>query len=72
MAVRTRVPSLTEVKIVVAAAACKVRRADGGLLGGKDPAGRFLRPHDQSSFRILPMLRFLVNSELLLLPNRSR
>src|SRR5262245_47445625 len=27
---------------------------------------------DQSSFRIVPMPRFLVNSELLLLPNRSR
>ena len=30
------------------------------------------RPVDQSSFRIVPMPRFLVNSELLLLPNRSR
>jgi hypothetical protein len=33
-----------------------------GLLGGRD----------QSSFRIVPRPRFLVNSELLLLPNRSR
>src|SRR5438034_6235632 len=40
----------------------------GGLLGGKDPTGRLT----QSSFRIVPMPRFLVNSELLLLPNRSR
>ena len=29
-------------------------------------------PRDQSSFRIVPMPRFLVNSELTLLPNRSR
>ena len=27
---------------------------------------------DQSSFRIVPVPRFLPNSELLLLPNRSR
>ena len=31
-----------------------------------------LSPFAQSSFRIVPMPRFLVNSELLLLPNRSR
>ena len=43
-----------------------------GLLGGKDPTGRFLEPRNQSSFRIVPRPRFLVNSELLLLPNRSR
>jgi hypothetical protein len=41
-----------------------------GLLGGKDPTGRlFVR--DQSSLRIVPIPRVLVNSELLLLPNRS-
>src|SRR5262245_51611492 len=43
-----------------------------GLLGGKDPAGRILKPRDQSSFRINPVPRFLVKSELLLLPNKSR
>src|SRR5262245_18593409 len=48
-------------------------RPAGGLLGGKDPTGRFHQPpHGQSSFRIVPRPRFLVNSELLLLPNRSR
>ena len=31
-----------------------------------------IRARPQSSFRIVPMPRFLVNSELLLLPNRSR
>jgi hypothetical protein len=44
----------------------------GGLHGGKDPTGRYLRPRDQSSFRIVPMPRLLANSELSLLPNRSR
>ena len=34
----------------------------------RDPLLRFA----QSSFRIVPRPRFLVNSELLLLPNRSR
>ncbi len=43
-----------------------------GLLGGKDPTGRFFDCRDQSSFRIVPRPRSLMNSELLLLPNRSR
>jgi|GEM_PF-3992847 len=43
-----------------------------GVLSDKHLTGRFLQPRDQSSFRIVPMPRFLVNSELLLLPNRSR
>src|SRR5262249_26886446 len=48
-------------------------RAGGGLLGGKDPTGRFLLSlRGQSSFRIVPTPRLLVNSELPLLPNRSR
>ena len=46
------------------------RRGDagpvGGLLGGKDPAGRLLRSDAQLSFRIVPMLRLLLDSELLL------
>src|SRR5262245_5442694 len=43
----------------------------GSLLGGKDPTGRF-PSCDQSSLRIVPIPRVLVNSELLLLPNSSR
>ena len=36
-------------------------------------AGRRHGPPDsESSFKIVPMPRFLVNSELLLMPNRSR
>ena len=42
------------------------------LLGGKGLTGRFLQVRNQSSFRIVPRPRFLVNSELLLRPNRSR
>ena len=46
--------------------------AVGGLLGGQDPTGRFRLPRHQSSFRIVPIPRVLVNSELPPLPNRSR
>src|SRR5262249_5547770 len=46
-------------------------RPGAGLLGGKDPTGHLLQSGDQSSFRIVPMPRFLVISELPLLPNRS-
>ncbi len=42
------------------------------LLGRKDLTGRLLLACVQSSFSIVPMPRYLVNSELLLLPNRSR
>ena len=61
-------------------------RAQTGRRGGAGPAGACLAVRTppavfdyctmstsgQSSFRIVPMPRFLVNSELLLLPNRSR
>ena len=42
------------------------------LLGGKDPTGRFFQARTQSSLRIVPRPLFLVNSALLLSPNRSR
>ena len=44
----------------------------GACLAVRTPPAAFVQPRDQSSFRIVPMPRFLVNSELLLLPNRSR
>ncbi len=37
-----------------------------------EPTPAAAMPFAQSSFRIVPMPRFLVNSELLLFPNRSR
>ncbi len=51
------------------------RRGGAGPVGtclAADPTGRFLPTSDQSSFKIVPMPRFLVNSELLLVSNRSR
>src|SRR5262249_11844187 len=47
-------------------------RAGGGLRGGKDRTGRFQELGEQSSFRMVPMPRLLVNSELLVLSNGSR
>jgi hypothetical protein len=44
----------------------------GGLLGGTDPTGRAVSPCDQSSLRMVPVPRLVVNSELPPLPNRSR
>jgi hypothetical protein len=49
------------------------RQDNAGLvkssLGGEDPTDRVFDLRDQSSFRIVPMPRFVVNGELLLLPN---
>jgi len=44
----------------------------GEAFAGRDSLTGFLGGGDQSSFRIVPRPRFLVNSELLLLPNTSR
>ena len=44
----------------------------GFIIGGKNPTGRLVPRRHQSSFRIAPRPRFLVKSELLLFPNRSR
>ena len=46
--------------------------AGGGIFCSKVPAGRIVRVHDQSSFKTVPMPRFLVHNELRLLLNRSR
>lgn len=43
-----------------------------GFPSRMDPTGHIVQPRDQSSLRIVPMPRLLVNNELLLLPNRSR
>jgi hypothetical protein len=47
-------------------------RAGGDLPGGKGPTGRVLPPFRQSSLRMVPVPRFLVNSALLLRSNKSR
>jgi hypothetical protein len=49
----------------------RLRRPVMAPPAGKDLTGRFL-VRDQSSFRIVPIPRVLVNRELLLLPNSSR
>src|SRR5262245_7304653 len=47
------------------------RRAGGGLLRGKDPTGRFFQSIDQSSFRIVPTPRLLLNHMFLPMPVKS-